>query len=158
MDSKKKGKTHTSYHWVYYSPLETMVLFDYHPSRKRECAEQMLTYFKGYLQTDGYVAYDVFKNRTGITLLGCMAHARRYFEKALDNDKVRAEHVLVKIQKLYASRREAKQNEYTHEQRHAYRLKYSQPIMEALIKWLIKEQPATTPKSPIGKAIRYTIG
>lgn len=158
MDSKKKGKTHTGYHWVYYSPLERMVLFDYHPSRKRECVEQMLTDFKGYLQTDGYVAYDVFRERKGITLLGCMAHARRYFEKALDNDKARAEHVLVEMQKLYATEREAKQSEYTHEQRHAYRLKRSQPIMEALIKWLIKEQPATTPKSPIGKAIRYTIG
>jgi hypothetical protein len=32
----------------------------------------MLKDFKGYLQTDGYVAYDDFEKREGITLMHCM--------------------------------------------------------------------------------------
>ncbi len=61
-----------------------------------------------------------------------MAHAHWYFDKALDNDKYRAEYVLSEIQKLYIIERTAK--EYSAEQRHAYRLDHAQPIMEELIK------------------------
>ena len=32
----------------------------------------------------------------------CLAHARRKFSETLTNDKLRAEHVLAEIQKLYA--------------------------------------------------------
>ncbi len=155
MDQRKKEKTSTGYHWVYYSPLEKMVLFDFRPTRGREGPEELLRNFKGYLQTDGYPIYDDFNNRKDITLVGCMAHARRYFDKALDNDKSRAEYVLSEIQKLYTIERTAK--EYSAEQRHAYRLDHAQPIMEELIKWLVREQQMVLPKSPIGKAISYTI-
>ena len=86
-----------------------------------------------------------------------MAHARRYFEKALDNDKSRVEHVLTEIKKLYAFERIAKQSEYSSEKRHAYRLDNAQPIMEELIKYLVKEYQIVLPKSPIGVAIGYSI-
>lgn len=157
MDPFKKGKTHQGYHWVYHSPLEKVLFFDYRHTRKRAGPSEILNDFKGYLQTDGYSAYDAFGNKKDIILVGCMAHARRYFEKALDNDKPRAEHVMSEIQKLYAFERKATEKQLTHEQRHAYRLENSQPIMEELIKWLIQEYSQTTDKSPIGKAVRYSL-
>lgn len=156
MDERKKNKTSTGYHWVYYSPLEKMVLFDYRPTRGREGPEELLKNFKGYLQTDGYKVYDEFNTRENITLIGCMAHARRYFDKALDNDKSRAEYALTEIQKLYAIERKCK--EMTNDERHTYRLDHAQPILEEFVKWLVREQTNTLPKSPIGKAIAYTIG
>lgn len=156
MDERKKSKTSTGYHWVYYSPLEKMVLFDYRPTRGREGPEDFLQDFKGYLQTDGYKVYDEFNTRENITLTGCMAHARRYFDKALDNDRSRAEYALTQIQQLYAIERKCKQ--MTNDERHTYRLDHAQPILEELVKWLVREQAATLPKSPIGKAIAYTIG
>jgi len=157
LDPLKRGKTHQGYHWVYHSPLEKALFFDYRYSRNRAGPEAVLKDFKGYLQTDGYVAYKKFNTKKDITLVGCMAHARRYFEKALDDDKSRAEHVLTKIQKLYAFERVAKENEYSHEKRHAYRLDNAQPIMEELIKWLVREYQIVLPKSPIGVAIGYSI-
>ncbi|MDF1573485.1 MAG: transposase [Bacteroidales bacterium] len=36
LDPKKKGKTHRGYYWVYYSPIQRMVLFDYQEGRGRE--------------------------------------------------------------------------------------------------------------------------
>ena len=57
--------------------------------------------FQGALQTDGYAAYNKFENREGISLLACMAHARRKFDKAKDNDPKRAGYALKKIQELY---------------------------------------------------------
>ena len=38
-----------------------------------------------------------------------MTHARRYFEKALDNDKQRAEYFLTEVQKLYAIEGQARE-------------------------------------------------
>ena len=46
-------------------------------------------------------AYETFENKQGILLLGCWVHARRYFERALGNDKARAEYALAQIARLY---------------------------------------------------------
>ena len=54
LDKQKKGKTHRGYHWIYHSPLEKTVLFDYNRGRSREGPAKLLGDFKGYLQTDGY--------------------------------------------------------------------------------------------------------
>lgn len=42
----------------------------------------ILKNFKGYLQTDGYVAYDAFAQMKDVMLIHCMAHARRMFKDA----------------------------------------------------------------------------
>ncbi|MCF8389793.1 MAG: IS66 family transposase [Bacteroidales bacterium] len=41
-----------------------------------------------------------------------MTHARRKFEAALDNDKVRAGYVFTKIQALYSTERKAREAGY----------------------------------------------
>lgn len=78
LDKNKKGKTHQGYHWVYYSPLEKTVFFDYNKGRSREGPAKLLKNFTGYLQTDGYSVYDFFGAKKHITHLNCMAHARSY--------------------------------------------------------------------------------
>ncbi|WP_410683784.1 IS66 family transposase, partial [Chitinophaga filiformis] len=50
--------------------------------------------------TDGYQVYDTIAESSGINLIHCMAHARRYFVDALEHDRSRAEHVLQQIQLL----------------------------------------------------------
>ncbi len=61
----------------------------------------MLQTFSGALQADGYEGYNQFEHRAGITLLGCFAHVRRYFEKALAQNNQHAAWMLTAIQKLY---------------------------------------------------------
>ena len=75
-------------------PEKKLAVFDYQPSRSRQGPKAFLQNFKGYLQTDGYAAYNEIGRGDDIVLLGCMAHARRYFQKALDNDKERASYAL----------------------------------------------------------------
>jgi Transposase IS66 family. len=82
MDEDKKGATHRGYYWVYHNYEQKLVLFDYRPGRGREGPDDILKDFQGYLQTDGYSAYEDFDRRPGITLLHCMAHARRKFHEA----------------------------------------------------------------------------
>jgi len=117
----------------------------------------MLQHFKGYLQTDGYAGYDQFFNRKDMTILGCTAHARRYFEKALEQDQSRAKFVMEQIQNVYRIERYCKDEKMITKDRYDYRLKYAQPILENLLKYLLQERTKVLPKSPIGKAIEYSL-
>ena len=157
LDKTKKGKTHQGYYWVYHSPLENVVLFDYRSGRSREGPSILLKNFKGYLQTDGYKVYEYFADKKSITLLNCMAHARRGFEKALDYDKPRAEYAMEMFQKLYAVERKAKQQGLSPGERHTLRLDESLPVLNELGKWMVETYKTALPKPPIGKAIAYCI-
>jgi transposase len=77
LESDKKGACHQGYYWVYHSPLDGVVLFDYQPTRGFLGAKTMLESFKGYLQTDGYAVYEKHGKRKDVTHLACWAHARR---------------------------------------------------------------------------------
>jgi transposase len=155
LDSDKKGAAHTGYYWVYHAPLEGIVLFDYSRTRGGAAAVPMLGNFKGYLQTDGYGVYEKYAKKKEVTHLACWAHARREFEKALDNDKARAEKALLMIQKLYAIERKAKQGNLSAEQVKELRLDESLPVINELGKWIFEEIKSTLPKSQIGKAMAY---
>ena len=157
LDQQKKGKTHQGYHWVYYSPEEKLVLFDYQKGRNREGPKQLLKNYQGYLQTDGYQAYDQFEDREDIVLVGCLAHARRYFEHAKDSDPVKSEQALLLIQQLYAVERLAREQNLDPEDRYSLRQEKSVPLMDALGQWLVNEYPTVLPKSAIGKAFHYLI-
>lgn len=157
LDKQKKGKTHRGYHWIYHSPLEKTVLFDYNIGRSREGPTKFLENFKGYLQTDGYNVYEIFGKRKDITLVNCMAHARRGFEKALDYDRKRAEYAMSMFQKLYAIEQKAREQHLSPQERHTLRLDESLPIMNELGKWIVETYKTSEPKSPLGKATAYCI-
>lgn len=155
LDSNKKGAAHQGYYWVYHSPLDKTVLFGYSPTRGGIAAVPMLGNFKGYLQTDGYAVYEKYGKKKEVTHLACWAHARREFEKALDNDRPRAERALLLIQTIYAIERQAKQDNLPPEQIRELRLSESLPVINELGKWIFGEIKCTLPKSQIGKAMAY---
>jgi len=154
----KPGSTHKGYHWVYYAPLDKLVCFDYRKGRGREGPEEFLGSFRGMLQTDGYSAYDIYEKRDGITLHGCMAHARRKFENAKENDQKRANYVLERMQHLYMVEREAREKGLSPQQRKNLRTEQSIPVLQELEKWMKEQLPDVLPKSSIGQAITYTLG
>ena len=110
LDKNVKQKTHRGYFWVYQAVEQRLVLFDYKPGRGKNSPAEFLKNFKGFLQTDGYAVYDEYGKKDDITLVGCMAHARRYFDKALDSHREKAEHIITLLQKVYAVEREIKDN------------------------------------------------
>jgi hypothetical protein len=157
LDKDKKGTTHRGYHWVYHAPEQRLVLFDYREGRGREGPTECLSGFKGYLQTDGYVVYEDFANTKGVTLLGCLAHARRKFDEAKDNDMTRAEYVLSEMQKLYAVERQAKENGLSIDERYQLRQQHAVPVLDNLKTWMIENYKAVLPKSVIGQALYYSL-
>jgi len=155
--SNKRGATHTGYHWVYQSPEKGLVVFDYQRSRSGQGPKGFLEAYQGALQTDGYAGYEQFAHRAGITMLGCMAHARRYFDQAVENDQERAEYALVELQKLYAIERAGKEEQLSVEQLTALRQQQAVPILQALHQWMQQQKDKVAPKSSIGKALAYSL-
>jgi transposase len=151
------GSTHKGYHWVYRSPLDKLVVFDYQKGRGRDGPREFLKSFRGALQTDGYQAYNEFENKEGIILLACMAHMRRKYEQALENDPMRATYALGKIQQLYKIERKAREDDLSQEQRKELRQKEARPVLEELENWMNKQLTQVLPKSAIGEALAYSL-
>lgn len=86
-----------------------------------------------------------------------MAHARRYFEKALEHDPPRAEHALEVFQKLYAIERRAMEADLDGEQLLRLRQNEAVPILEDFKVWMEDNLSMVLPKSTIGKAFKYTL-
>lgn len=153
----KPGATHKGYHWVYYDPVHRLVLFDYRKTRGREGPDEMLKEFSGHLQTDGYNAYDHFEKRPQITLLACMAHARRKFEHAQENNPALAGDALKMFQTLYDIERQARDENLTIDEITDLRRKKSKPVLDQLKVWLDEQIILVPPKSAIGVAMAYTL-
>ena len=64
-------------------PKAPIILFDYDPSRAGAVALRLLEDYKGFLQTDGYSAYEKVGAHLGLVHVACLAHARRKFDEAL---------------------------------------------------------------------------
>ncbi len=156
-DKIKKKTTHRGFMWVYRNPVKKLILFDYHKGRGKKVPEEFFENFNGTLQSDGYTVYRNLQTKGDITLLGCMAHARRYFEKALDNDPKRADHVLLLIQQLYKIERELKEEKASLEVIKRTRTQKALPILNEIEAYLKKEKERTLPKSLIHIAINYTL-
>jgi transposase len=118
---------------------------------------EILEGFRGYLQTDGYNMYDVFEKDKGIIMLGCMAHARRMFMDAVDNDQKRSEYVLQQMQILYAIENDCKEKMLSDDERKALRQQNAVPVLQSLEKWMKEQYIQVLPKSNIGKAIAYSL-
>jgi len=117
----------------------------------------MLNGFEGYLQTDGYSAYLQFGQKQEITHVGCWAHARRYFEKALDYNKANASYVMILIQKLYDVERKATLLKLDPAERKTLRLEESHPILNEIGTYIAVQSRIELPKSPLGRAYDYCL-
>lgn len=157
LDKEKKGSTHRGYYWVVQNSLEKIVFFDYREGRGRDAPMELLKNFSGYLQSDGYNVYDVFDKHQGITLLHCMAHARRMFNEAMDNDQQRAGYVMHQMQQLYGIERSCKEQQLSFDEIKSVRQQQSVPLLSTMGEWMKDEYMKVTPKSPIGKALAYSI-
>jgi transposase len=156
MDASKRGRTHRGYFWVYYSPRDGEVYFDYQRGRGREGPQTMLGTYTGWLQTDGYTVYDDENVSKGVARTHCMAHARRNFEKALRTDE-RAHAMMKWIQTLYDTEKEAGEEGLSYDERRKIRQEKSVPVLNEMEAWLKAHQYEALPKSDLGKAMAYML-
>ena len=155
----ERHKTVKGYIWLVRSVMTGRQFFYYDKgSRSGKVVLKLFGKFRGAIQTDGYERYEMLDAKKGIILLGCWAHARRYFWEARKNDTQRADYALEQIQLLYDVERKADDERLTYEQRAELRTRLAYPILVRFEKWLVNEYPKVMKGSPIGKAIKYTYG
>jgi transposase len=154
LDQDKPGSTHKGYQWVYYSPEAKLVMFSYRKGRGQNGPKEILAGYQGILQTDGWHVYDKYAEVPGITLVGCLAHARRYFDKSKLSNKPKSEEALTIIQRIYAQERMCK--EMSAEDRKSFRDQHIGPVIKELRHWLDEElKREYAPKSDYGQALTY---
>lgn len=134
-----------------------VILYDYTATRERAGPEEFLKGYRGHIQADAYGGYDAFfKDPTrGLLEVGCMMHARRYFFKALESDQERMGPTLLLMAELY--RVEDRARGLTPEGRLRLRQLESKPILDKLRDYLVEIGAEVLPKSPAGRAVRYTL-
>lgn len=151
----------TSYMWLYRTGQEqpAIVLYEYQPTRGGQHPRTFLAGFQGYLNVDGYAGYHGLPD---VVLAGCWAHARRYWDEALqalskaarDGPSV-AREGLQFCNRLFEVERTVQ--DATPDERLRARRARSAPIVEAFGRWLKKQQAVTLPKSGVGRAITYCL-
>ena len=134
-----------------------VILYDYTATRARAGPEKFLTGYRGHLQADAYGGYDAFFKdpARGLTETGCWAHARRYFRKAVESDQARMGPALLLIAQLYRVEKQARGR--TSAGRLQLRQLQARPILDKLHGYLLELQAEVLPKSPEGRAARYTL-
>ena len=152
----RKGSTYNGYLWAYIDDQKNVV-FDFTPNRSREGPIRFLRNYSGYVQADAYSGYDEFFRKGNATEVGCHAHARRKFEYALDSDPIRAARMMVLWGQLYEIESRARKEDYNSAQLLEARQKEAKPILQEIGTLLEEYQHQVLPKSPMGKAVTYSI-
>ena len=146
-------------------PGQTVILFDYAPTRAGAVPMRLLEDYQGYLQSDDYAGYNAAGRRDGMIHVGCLDHARRKFVDAVKaqhaiagTERGLAPEALLIIRKLYTVEklaRDAKMSAMSAQQRHKLRQEKARSIWDELRAWLDKNLGAAPAQSLTGKAINY---
>lgn len=157
-ESGKKAKS-KSYMWVYLSGRHDtpVVIYDYKPTRSGDIPKAFLKDFKGYLHVDGYSGYNALDN---VTLVGCLAHVRRYFHDAYklieDREDAKQSNTakgLDYCNRLFALDKQSKA--LSNSKRHAFKQEEIKPVFDAFSAWVSEASGDALPKSKYGKALKY---
>ena len=148
MDPEVEGRTATGWLWVYARPGGGVIL-DLQKSRGRDGPDRMLKSFAGTFQSDGYGLYESLeRDRSDLRRVACWAHVRRKLHEAL-------------IAPLDGIEKVARESGLSPEARKDLRQQKASAMLERLHRHLLELDPVRVgspvlPKSPLGKAIRYT--
>jgi len=154
------GKTKQGYLWAYHVPGGDTV-FDWRSGRGTDCLRETVPEsFEGILQCDAYQVYKSFaRERGGIELAGCMAHARRRFHDALSEAPQPAAWLLRQFAHLYRIEAQLREARAGPALRQSIRQSQSAPILTRIKSALLRFQATNRylPQSLFGKALSYCL-
>jgi transposase len=156
LDPEVKGKAAQGYLWFYSRP-GGYVFLEFHRSRGRDGPRERLRNFCGTMQTDGYELYDALRREQPRKLrrIGCLAHSRRRFYKALLESCSESLWFIGQMRQLYHLERELK--DCTPAERRRGRLAKAPAIWLAMKRraQALQADPRVLPQSSLGKAVNY---
>lgn len=157
-----RANTTKSYMWVLRggTPGKEVVLYRYSPTRSADIPRGILDGYRGYLQTDAFSAYEQFEvSGSDIILVGCFAHVRRNFVKAVDarpkgsRKTGSADVALGYIRKIYEIEKLVRQ--LPPDEVRKLRQEKAGPILKEFKAWMDERVRLTPPKGLLGKALIY---
>jgi transposase len=153
------GKMKTAYYWPIYGERDE-ICFPYFPSRAGEHVRAALGLqhsADAVLLTDGYVVYDTYAKKTGLTHAQCWTHARRAVFEAHAAEPQAVQEGLQLIGAIYAIEDEIREHELIGESKRMHRLTYSKPEVEAFFDWVNRqfERQGLLPSNPLTQALEY---
>jgi hypothetical protein len=163
MDPEVEGRAATGWLSVYDRPGGG-VIFDFQKSRGRDSPDRMLQSFTGIFQSDGYWLYESLeRDRSDLRRVACWVHARRKFHEAIPDDGPRSRAIIAMIAPLYGIEKVARESGLSAEARRDLRNQHASATLERLHRRLLELEPGQVgspvlPKSPLAKAIPYTLG
>ena len=92
-------------------------------------------------------------------LANCLAHGRRQVADVAEQFPEAARHVIEALAEVYKHDAKCRDDQLSPEQRLSFHEEHSQPIMDALQRWMNEQfdQRLVEPNSGLGKALRYLI-
>ena len=143
--------------WVFCSgkySAHKMALYYHHATRAGQVVTDMIGDYSGYLQTDGYSAYNAAVKAIRI---GCWAHARRKFTdclpRGIKTEDARAGKALELIGKIFAA--DEGLVELTSKQRYEKRQEILKPVLDEY--WNFVESIYAASGSNLAKAVTYSV-
>ncbi len=143
--------------WVFCSGKDSklkMVLYLHRPTRSAKVVEEVLGGYSGYLQTDGYAAYNAAVNAMR---LGCWSHVRRKWmeclPKGIEDKNSKAAQALELVEQIFAEdkRLEGLPEDEVYEQR----LERIKPLLERY--WELLGSISAVGGSNLDKAVNYSL-
>ena len=147
-------------------PGKEVTLYEYNGYKQQDYVTELFVEYAGCISSDASPVFNGIEAKEDITLSYCHAHARRKFE-TIENTRKRAKkrakpglayHVLKNVyQPLYEIESDMKDMGLSPDEVYAYRQEKAKPILDAHKKWLDTHIELTPGRSPIQKAIQYSL-
>ena len=161
------GSTGQGYLWYYRDAEKGTVYCDWQLGRGHESmlailgldGESGLPPYTGLIQCDGFSAYQALIRRYAeISLGGCLAHIRRKFHEAREQDPVVVMPILQTIAKLYRIETWMRKANAPPDCRFLVRAGHARPLVEKLKNQILTEREKHLPRTKLGEAITYALG
>lgn len=140
--------------WVLVAP-DKHVLFEFSKSHDSDATGKLLDGYTGYLVADAHVVYDHLYRSGHVVEVGCWAHCRRYFFKALASDPDRAKAALAYMAALFKIERAIA--DQPRQKKEATRDKKSRAIVRDFFAWCRAQREFVLDETPIAAAIGYAL-
>jgi transposase len=149
-----KERCKRGHFWVAVAPGKH-VLYGYSSRHDSAAVDVLLGEYKGYVVADAHAVYDHLYEGGERIEVGCWAHTRRYFFKALTSQPEPAREALSLFKALFRLEREFAG--LSAKKRKRARKEHTEPIVDQFFAWCERHASTALDDTPLKKGIQYAL-